>query len=151
MRAAFIYLFLLIAGMAMGQSVQQNSRNEFLVQAGLTFDQKEFGERFAVKVSSEDDYDYYVTDLTKFPGRFERIYFLNLTYGDHKIVNIDPDIQNSQLWFKAHYKYAENEITCQLDDYRKETLKISQSWTDSEKQAWLNKYDKFNTLKDNGK
>jgi hypothetical protein len=151
MRGLFFYLFLLSAIYSNGLLAQEDRQSDALLQAGLVFDQKDFGGHFAVKAVSENDYEYYVTDLTQLITRFERIYFLNLTYADHRLVNIDPDIENSQLWFKAHYQYPESEIICQLDDFRKEALKISQTWTDSEKQSWLMKYDKFNTLKDNGK
>ena len=151
MRGLFYCLFLLSVVFSNGLMAQEDRQSDALLQAGLVFDQKDFDGHFAVRAVSEGDYEYYVTDLTQLPSRFERIYFLNLSYADHRLVNIDPDIENSQLWFKAHYQYPENEIICLLDDFRKETLKISQSWTDSEKQSWLKKYDKFNTLKDNGK
>ena len=143
MRLSLFVLLLFIASFTEGQAVQNDQHSSLVVGQNLVFDQQDFGDRFAVKVLSEDDYDYYVIDLTKLGGRFERIYFLNLVFGDHKLINIDPGIDNSQLWFKAYYQYTESEILCLFDDLLSETRKISSSWTVEEKQLFLNKYDKY--------
>jgi hypothetical protein len=130
----------------MGQAVSDGSP-ELL----FTFEQTDFQDRFAVMAASEDEFDYYVTDLTRFADRFERVYFLNQTYIDHRIVNIDANIERDQLWFKSHYQYDQAAMTCLLDDFMKETKQVSQSWTETEKNDWLLQYDKFKSLKSNEK
>jgi hypothetical protein len=60
------------------------------------------------------------------------------------MVNIDPDLEKEQMWFKAHYQYKEHEIVCLFDDFLKETLETGKTWSDEEKQEWLTKYDKYN-------
>jgi hypothetical protein len=150
MRTTLLCFLLFLATVGMGQA-GSDGNNAIFSDPLLTYDQSQFNGRFAVMALSQEDFDYYVTDITKFSGRFEKIYFLNLTYGDNRIVNIDADIEKPQLWFKAHYQYSQNEMTCLLDDFMKETNKISLSWTESDKAAWLQKFDKFNIPNSNEK
>jgi hypothetical protein len=126
-----------------GQSDSNKPVSGKLPGLPFVFDQKEFGDRFSVLYYSEDDYDYYVIDLTKLGDRFERIYFMNLTYQDSKVVNVNPDIENDQIWFKAFHQYKESEITCLFKDFKEKTDKASQDMTAEEKSAWMGKYDKF--------
>jgi hypothetical protein len=109
----------------------------------LVFDQKEFGDRFSVLFASDDNYDYYVIDLTKLGSRFERVYFMNLTYADPRVVNIDADIEKDQTWFKSYYKNTEDEITCLLKDLKEKTDETRIGMTAEEKSAWMVKNDKF--------
>lgn len=109
----------------------------------LIFDQKEFGDRFSVLFSSDDNYDYYVIDLTKLEGRFERIYFMNLTYADSRVVNIDADIEKDQSWFKSYYKNTEDEITCLFNELKEKTDEARIGMTAEEKSIWMVKNDKF--------
>jgi len=115
----------------------------------LVFNQEEFGDRFSVLFISEDNYDYYVVDLTKLGGRFERVYFMNLAFADPRVVNLDGDIEKDQTWFKSFYKYKEDEITCLLKDLKEKTEKAGLEMTTEEKSAWMAKFDKFKKSKDN--
>jgi hypothetical protein len=109
----------------------------------LVFDQKEFGDRFSVLFFSEDDYDYYVIDLTKLGDRFERIYFMNLTYQDSRLINLDAGIEKDQIWFKAYHQYKEPEIECLFKDLKEKAAITGRDMTAEEKSAWLTKNDKF--------
>lgn len=109
----------------------------------LAFDQKDFGDRFSVLVSSDDFYDYYALDLTKLGGRTEKVYFMTLTYDDKRVVNIDADIEKEHTWFKSYYKYTENEISCLFNELREKTIQDCSKMNESEKSAWLVRNDKF--------
>jgi hypothetical protein len=141
---------MLIAGFSRGQD-NTEGQSVPLVESVLTFDPEDFNDRFAVMAVYDGDYDYYVTDLTRLEDRFQKVYFLNLTYNDHRLVNIDPDISKPQIWFKVHYQYKEADIICLLDDLMKDAAETRQNWTDEEKNQWLAKYDKFNTPKNDDK
>lgn len=134
---------------ANGQSDDKLYNHSQNSQITLAFDQKDFNERFSVFYSSEGDYDYYVIDLTQLGGRFERIYFMNLTYSDSRIVNLDADLEKEQTWFKAYHKYTETEIECLFNDLKEETKQDSQKMTDEEKSAWMVKFDKFKKSTEN--
>jgi hypothetical protein len=133
-----------------------NSQSEYKAPVGinppansLVFNQKEFGDRFSVLFNSEDDYDYYAIDLTKLNDRFERVYFMNLTYQDRRIVNLDPDVDKDQIWFKAFHQYSETEITCLFNDLKEKATQDGNIMSSGEKSTWLTKNDKFNKTNKN--
>jgi hypothetical protein len=128
-----------------------------IIQSGLAQDQGQFdswetqieqtgfGGKFAVMPGSDMDYDYYLVDLTRLSTRFERIYFLNLAYKSDSIVNIDPDINDTMMWFKAYNQYKFSEIECLFDTYRDEANNAYKTFTEEERDAWLKTYDKYNS------
>lgn len=134
---------------ANGQSDGNTSAGGQQSNLALVFDQQEFGDRFSVLFTSQGDYDYYVVDLTKIGGRFERIYFLNLTYSESKIVNVDSEIEKDQTWFKAYYNYKEEEITCLFNDLKEKTDSTRTMMSAEEKSAWMVKFDKFKNSTEN--
>lgn len=149
MRIVFLILMSVIFLASNGQSDGNTAANGQLPQIPLVFDQKEFEGRFSVLFYSDDNYDYYVIDLTKLGGRFERVYFMNLTYADPRVVNIDADIEKDQTWFKSYYKYTEDEIICLFKDLKKRTDETRLRMTAEEKSAWMVKFDKFNKSNNN--
>jgi hypothetical protein len=141
-----LFLFLLISLTCLASNSQSGGNKPISGQHSalpLVFDQKEFGERFSVLVYSEDDFDYYVIDLTKLGARFERVYFMNLTYQDSRLVNLDADIEKDQSWFKTFHQNSETEITCLFKDLKEKSDKASQEMTTEEKSVWMAKCDKF--------
>jgi hypothetical protein len=143
MKIVFLILMSIMILAASGQSVNTKPAGGNAQASALVFDQKEFGDRFSVMNFSENDYDYYVIDLTKLADRFERIYFLNLTYKDQRLINLDADIEKSQIWFKAYHQFNETEINCLFKDLKEKTAQTCQGMTSEEKSAWLAKNDKF--------
>lgn len=113
-------------------------------QLSLLFEQQDFGDRFSVLVFSDDYYDYYVIDLTKLGSNFEKVYFMNLTYTDPRVVNLDADLEKDQTWFKAYFKYKEDEISCLFKDLKEKTEETRLGMTNEEKSAWMAKFNKFN-------
>ena len=109
----------------------------------LDFDQENFNGQFCVAAIAFEYDNYYVTNLTEFSSRMERIYFLNLVYKENKIVNIDAGIDNDQMWFKSHDANTEEEIICLMNDLRDQSKTEVKTFTEKEKEAWLEKHDKF--------
>lgn len=143
MRIVLLILMSVMFLVSNGQSDGNKQVSGKLPELPLVFDQKEFGDRFSVLIYSDVNYDYYVIDLTKLGGRFERVYFMNLTYTDSKVVNIDADIEKDQTWFKSYYKNTEVEITCLFKDLIEKTDEARMGMTAEEKSAWMVKNDKF--------
>jgi hypothetical protein len=129
------------------QSGFSSSGNEPQKTGILTFNQEEFRGRFSVLVQSDENYDYYVIDLSNFTDRFERIYFMNLTYSESKLISIDGDPEKGQAWFKSYYTNKETEVTCLFNDLKEKTTKAGTSMSSEEISAWLAKNDKFNNAK----
>ncbi len=132
----------MMAFFAQGQQVLSSGKNE---EPLLVFDQKDFGEKFFVLVTEDDEYDYYAVNLEKIPSVFERIYFLSQSNANKKLISIDSDIKKDQLWFKAYHAYSENDISCIFTELLDLTKEANNTMTDDEKTAWLTKYQKFNT------
>lgn len=149
MRVALLLLMTVVILVSHGQSGVNSAANEKQKQVPLAFNQQEFGDRFSVLNSSDDSYDYYVIDLTKLGGNFERVYFMNLTYSDSRLINIDSDIQKDQTWFKVYFTYKEEEITCLFKDLKDKTLKAQSEMSTEEKSAWMAKYNKFKKVNNN--
>jgi len=144
MKIAIFLLFMTIfLSVTYGQSESNSAFNSKETQISLVFKQQDFEERFSVFYSSEGDYDYYAIDLTKLGGQFERVYFMNLTYTDSRIVNLDADLEKDQTWFKAYYQYTNEEITCLFNDLKEKTEQAVLKMTEGEKSAWMEKCNKF--------
>ena len=108
-------------------------------------EQGKFEGRFCITQPSDSNFDYYVVDLDKLDSRFEKVYFLNLTYQDSKIINIDPDITKHQLWFKSYYLDEKTEIIRLMEDFRTKARDASLSMSGEEQDSWLMKNDKLPT------
>jgi hypothetical protein len=143
MRIVFLMLISVMIMTANSQSENKAPVGDNQPANSLFYNQKEFGDRFSVLFNSEGDYDYYVIDLTKLKGRFERVYFMNLTYQDRRIVNLDPDVDKDQIWFKAFHQYSETEINCLFNDLKEKAAQDGYIMSSGEKSAWLAKNDKF--------
>jgi hypothetical protein len=143
MKIVFLILMSVLVLASKGQSISNKPVSGEPSISPFVFDQNEFGDRFSVLGFSEGEYDYYAVDLTKMKDRFERIYFVILTYDDLKVVNIDSDIEKDQIWFKTFYQNKQEEITCLFKDLKDKSSQAGQDMTAEEKSAWLAKNDKF--------
>jgi hypothetical protein len=102
-----------------------------------------FGDHFVLNVFSDDRNNYYAVDFSKLPSRFEKVFFMNLVFNKDKVVNIDSDISQQQVWFLGSKMFSEASITDILDTLKAETLKANTSFTAAEKDKWLKENDKY--------
>ena len=143
MRIVILLLISVLFSASYGQSDGRSVASTQVQEIPLVFDQQEFGDRFSVLFASDDQYDYYVIDLTKLRDRFGKVYFMNLTYSESKIVNLDGDMEKDQTWFKSYFKFTEEEITCLFNDLKEKTDRASLGMKAEEKSAWMGQFDKF--------
>lgn len=143
MKIVLLILMTVSFSLSYGQSDGNSAPHDQQKPISLFFDQDGFEGRFSVMFHSDENYDYYVIDLTRFNDRFERVYFMNLAYAEPKIVNIDSDIEKDKTWFKAYYTHKEAEITCLFNELKEKTDNASLGMTSDEKAAWLAQNDKF--------
>jgi len=134
------FLLLVISGL---QVFSQQASFSGDSEPRLVFNQGDFGERFAVLADYDREYNYFVTDLTKMPSRFQRVYFLNLVFADQQVISLDSDLSKDQLWFKVPSALTEQEAVCKFDDLRAEAMKAENGMTENERQQWLAGHDKF--------
>jgi hypothetical protein len=143
MRFALLLLLTLILSFSKGQGVENSAIIENTKPVELIFKQVDFGENFSVLVTSDDQYDYYAIDLTKLEDRFERIYFMNLSYNESRIINLDGDINKELTWYKSYYSNKEEEINCLFKDLKEKTIQAGRTMTSEEKSQWMLENDKF--------
>ncbi len=103
----------------------------------------DFHERFAVRIQSDRINNYYLINMASFSNRFEKVWFMNLTFSEHQLVNVDPDITKSYVVFTSPVTFQEKEILKLLDDLKERTVKKSATMTDEERERWLGKNDKY--------
>lgn len=140
MKKFMMLLFIIASATAFSQDFAETGQEELK----LMFRQSDFGDRFAVLAENDDQYNYFVTDLTKFSTRIEKVFFLNLIYQDHTIISLDSDISKDQLWFKAVADLPDHEVSCMFDDLKEEAIRKTAAMSEQEKAVWLEKNDKFN-------
>ena len=144
MRTCLVILFAIMSAFSFGQTEVTNTSVQDLVQYDLSFNQDDFGTRFSVLSHSDDNYDYYAVDLTKFNDDFERVYFMVLTFTDKRIVNLDSDIlRKDQTWFKSYYTSKEEEITCLFNELREKTTEAGLKMSKEEKDVWMARNNKY--------
>jgi hypothetical protein len=149
MKLLLVILLSVWMSFSFGQNTSEMTASQKTSQVHLVFVQQEFGNRFSVLTGSDENYDYYAIDLTKFSDAFERVYFMNLTYAEPKLVNIDSDLDKDQTWFKTYYTNKEIDITCLFNDLKEKTDKASAQMSTEEKSAWMGKFNKFNKESNN--
>ena len=105
--------------------------------------QFQFGERFAVMIQSDGINNYYLLNLEKLPSRFMKVYFMDRSFSEPKIVNVDADINKSYLCFTSRMSNPEKEIIETFDRLLRETEKASLEMTENDRSDWLKKHDKY--------
>ncbi len=144
MYTGVLLIFLLISGsMVIAQEVStlqiDPSNPEFRTQ----FSKLEFKDRFAVLATSDGANNYFMADFSQLPGKFEKIWFLNLIFQSSRIVNIDPGIDRNRVWFLASRKFSEKEVLDEFEELKVRTMKESSQMTETEKSEWMKINDKY--------
>jgi len=143
MRFTLLFLLTLVLSIAKGQTVEYSYEVEKQQPLQLIFNQADFGDKFSVLFTSDDQFDYYVIDLSKLEGRFEKVYFMNLAFNEPKIVNLDGDVSKDQTWFKSYYTYKSDEISCLFKELKEKSAEVTRTMTVEEKSEWMLQNDKF--------
>ncbi len=141
MKSLLVFTLILLGAFAM------NAQNTGIDPGDASFIQKyqnfDFKGRFAVMIDHQDQNNYYLLDFSQFSSRFEKVYFMNLSFSNYRIINIDPDIAKSRVCFMSNVKYSETEVVAIFDDLKKNTSAIANQWTVEEKAKWLKENDKY--------
>jgi hypothetical protein len=107
------------------------------------FEQVDFKGNTAVEVLDDASRRYFLVDMTSFPSRFEKIWFLNLVFADDMIVNMDSDLSQDRMWFMAFKTYPKQDVLDHFEALKKKTLDAREKMTSEEKAKWMAKHDKY--------
>jgi hypothetical protein len=138
-RFATSILFLLAVSGAFCQSEIKPGEPGYIDQ----FSKLNFNGKFALLVETDARSNYFLLDFSILKSRFERIFFMEKSFSVNEVVNLGFEAEKDRVCFKAAVNYSETEILQQFDLLLEKTKKISASWNDSEKSAWLLKNDKY--------
>lgn len=103
----------------------------------------DFGGNLALRIAGDPVKNYYLVDMTRFHSRFEKIWFLYRIFQEEKVVTLDNDISQDQMWFFSDKMYPEKEVLDLFSGLKKSTDSVSGGMTEEEKLAWLKRNDKY--------
>ncbi|MDP1622574.1 MAG: hypothetical protein Q8M08_09590 [Bacteroidales bacterium] len=103
-----------------------------------------FKGKFASVIESDGINNYFLLDFSQLPTRFDRVYFMNVSFASKEIINIDPDLNKTRVCFMANVKYDQNEVLAIYDDIKKKVVETSFSLPADKKAEWLKNNDKYN-------
>ncbi len=103
----------------------------------------DFKGKFAATILKNDVHNYFLLDFSKLASRFDRVYFLNLSFSAREIINIDPVITKEKICFMSDQKYKEEEVLNIFDELKNKVAVVSASWSDNQKSTWLKENDKY--------
>lgn len=100
-----------------------------------------FNNNLYIIAESDEKSNYYAVNLNVFDTSFEKTYFSELCFNDSKIVRLDSG--NDQIaWFKAKKIFPENDINMIFNNLKAQTIFISASMNEFQKQEWFNRISK---------
>ncbi len=137
----FIILFLMISfpGISFSQQVVDLENPAFLAKYA-NFD---FQGKFAVQVLNDETNNYFLADFNQFSTYFEKIYFINLVFGNGYIVNLEPNLKSRNIWFLANKKYPAEKVLTDFLKMKAETTTTCLKMTDTEKENWMKSNNKY--------
>jgi hypothetical protein len=103
----------------------------------------DFKGNFAAAIDKDAANNYFLLDFSKLNSRFERVYFMNLSFSYDEIINIDPDIYKNRVCFMSHKNYSEADVLKIFDAIREKVLSAATSWSEDKQSQWLNVNDKY--------
>lgn len=103
----------------------------------------DFKDKFATLIATDELNNYYLADFKEMPSRFERIYFMNMSFSADHLVNLYFDDEKNIVCFKAHVKYPEADILAKLEDLLTKTRLVYNTYTPDQQTEWLKNNDKY--------
>jgi hypothetical protein len=103
----------------------------------------DFKGKFAAVIGKESPNNFFMLDFSSFATRFDRVYFMNLSFSSDELINIDPDITKNRVCFMANEKYPVAEILKLFEKLKANVQSVSASWPEDKKAEWLKGNDKY--------
>ena len=142
-------LFILFGFLLLGTgTIFAQKNNEIQIDPGnpafqASYRNFDFKGNFASLILQDAENNYFLVDFSKLPGKYEKVYFMNLSFNEDKIVNIDSDLSHDKIWFLANKKYQKQDILKVFTSLKEKTDLSSKTLTDEQKSSWLIANDKY--------
>jgi hypothetical protein len=125
------------------QTIDQQEVNPSDPAFRKKFENIDFQGKFSIQVLKDNTNNYYLVDFSQFKDKYEKVYFLSLTFKQGKIVNIDGDLSHNTLWFLSNAANSIDEINKIFLDMKERTIQSGNSLTREQKEQWLKENDKY--------
>lgn len=103
----------------------------------------DFKGKFVAEIGKESPNTYFLLDFSTLSTRFERVYFMNLSFSSDELINIDPDITKNRVCFMSNDKYPVHEVLELFEQLKANVRSVSTSWQEEQKFEWLKGNDKY--------
>ena len=140
MKHILVFPIVLLSSMLCWAQTSLAPGEEGFLDQNAKFD---FKNKFSALLLTQETSNYYLVDLGKLPTRFERIYFINMSFSKTEIVNIVFDPDKNVACFKAHTKYSGSEISSVFDQLLNSTTSIAATLPPEKQAEWLKQNDKY--------
>ena len=137
----FIFTLSLLVNLTL--SAQQSEINPAYPGFITKYANFDFKGSFAAAIDKDAANNYFLIDFSKLNSRFERVYFMNLSFSYDEIINIDPDINKNRVCFMSHKNYSVADVLKTFDAIKEKVLLTSSSWSEDKESQWLNVNDKY--------
>ena len=139
-RVFFLSLLLIANVMTFGQQADIRPGDTAFTAKYAKFD---FQGNFAAVIEQDAMNNYYLLDFSLLPTRFERVYFMNLSFLSQELVNIDPEVSKNRVCYLSNRKYEADRILKILTGIKAKVIYTASTWTETEKAQWLTANDKY--------
>jgi hypothetical protein len=137
-------LFVLLIGINMTVIAQSGVTVPFNSSAGIAeYAGYDLKDRFAACIAGDSIHDYYLVDLARFESRFEKVYFMNLTFSVKELINLDPDLSRDRVLFMVVKTPSAENLVGELEKIHDQVNDTVKAWPAGRKSAWLNENDKY--------
>lgn len=103
----------------------------------------DFQGKISAAALEDETNNYYLVDYSSLTTLFEKIYFVNLSFKNETITNIDSDIKQRCVWYLSNKKYPVADVLKIFDDLKTKTAEASAKMTENEKEVWLKANNKY--------
>ncbi|MFZ4520650.1 MAG: hypothetical protein ACOYNC_03035 [Bacteroidales bacterium] len=103
----------------------------------------DFKGKFALSIEPNALTNYYLLDFSKLPSRFEKVYYMNLSFSSGELINIDPVITKSRVCFMSNKQYPEADVIAVFEKIKRIVADTSAVWSVARKTEWLKGNDKY--------
>ncbi|MCX6305712.1 MAG: hypothetical protein NT040_12185 [Bacteroidetes bacterium] len=104
---------------------------------------QDFNGKFALTIGRDTTNNYFLLDFSKLPDRFDRVFFMNLSFLSEELVNIDPVVTKNRVCFMSNKKNKEDDVLKLFEDIKNKVTGTSSAWSNEQKSEWLKENDKY--------
>jgi hypothetical protein len=141
--ALLLLFFLGLSGTLFAQKANGTEINPGDPAFRAKYDKVDFKGKLAVKILSDETNNYYMVDFSRMKTRFEKVLFLNLSYQDKSIVNMEGDLSHDRIWYLSAKQNKGKDVLKKFDGIYAKMKEQEKTMSEKQQFEYLRKADKF--------